>query len=485
MPWLKAFLRRGATAGWLLLLPVPVSATTLGRHTDPIAPVILGVTGILFFALLGRFAARRLGQPSVIGELVMGIAMGNVLYFFGADFITILREGPAVFDVMGLTLRGVELEAAARQVLGEGDHARLLQALLGPAGPELIQVAHTVDVFSRYGVIFLLFLVGLETSVEEMRRVGWESARVAVIGVAAPFVLGFAVARTLMPELDLNTDLFVAATLGATSVGITARVLRDLGRSRSATARVILGAAVMDDILGLVMLAIVSGIVVAGGVQVDTVASTILLAALFLAAAFWLGPRFLRLAVWVLRRLDIVEAKLFVSFLFVMVLAWFANFVGLATIVGAFAAGVILHDAYFVHWGDAREHRFSIRDLVAPLEAILVPIFFVLMGIQVKLESFFDTRVLLAAGALLVAAVLGKVLCGLGARREHHRLAVGLGMMPRGEVGLIFASIGKSLGVISDSLFSAVVLMVVVTTLLTPPLLTRVLRRAPGTAPPG
>lgn len=442
-----------------------------GGHQDPIAPVILGVTGVLFFAVLGRFAARKLTQPSVLGELIMGVVLGNLGYYAGLDFIEVLREGPAIFDMVNLTLAGEPLNQAARETLGREEARHVLEILQGPGGAALTHVAHTVDVFSRYGVIFLLFLVGLETSVKEMREVGADSLRVALIGVVMPFSLGFAMARLLMPELSVQVDLFVAATLGATSIGISARVLRDMGRTRSREARIILGAAVIDDVLGLIMLAIVTGIVVSGGIGLGDFVSIIALAGLFLVAAFVLGPYFLRFTIGLVRRLDIIEAKMFISFLFVMVLAWLANLVGLATIVGAFAAGVILHDAYFFHWGDVEEHRFSIRDLIAPLEVILVPIFFVLMGIQVKLESFFDWHVVSMAVGLIVAAIIGKMLSGLGAVRGAGRLAVGIGMVPRGEVGLIFASIGKSLGVISDALFSALVLMVIVTTLVTPPLL--------------
>ena len=140
-------------------------------------------------------------------------------------------------------------------------------------------------------------------------------------------------------------------------------------------------------------------------------------------------------------------------------------------VIGRFAAGVILHDAYFHQWGKIDEHQFSIRDLIAPLEVILVPIFFVLMGVQVKLETFADMHVVLMAGGLILAAIIGKVISGFGASRKTNRVAIGIGMMPRGEVGLVFASIGKSLEVFSDELFSALVLMVIVTTLLTPPFL--------------
>jgi Kef-type K+ transport system membrane component KefB len=457
--------------GVILLIASGIVIAQTAGHADPIAPVILGVTGILFFAVIGRFAARNMHQPSVLGELLMGILLGNLGYWLGMDFIEVLREGPAIFEMVDLTLSGEPIQQAAIDALGVETAPAILAILHGPGGAALTQIAHTVDVFSRYGVIFMLFLIGLETSLGELKQVGPASLRVAIIGVAMPFILGFVMARLLMPELSISVDLFVAATLGATSVGITARVLRDLGQSHSLEARVVLGAAVIDDILGLVMLAIVSGIIVSGVFDPWNAAIVIILASLFLVVAFSIGPMFLRFTIKMVRHLDIIEAKMFISFLFVMVLAWFANLVGLATIVGAFAAGVILHDAYFYHWGKIDEHQFSIRDLIAPLEVILVPIFFVLMGIQVKLETFIDMHVVLMAGGLILAAIIGKIISGIGAERKTNRLAVGVGMMPRGEVGLVFASIGKSLEVFSDELFSALVLMVIVTTLLTPPLL--------------
>ncbi|HEY9199034.1 MAG TPA: cation:proton antiporter [Gammaproteobacteria bacterium] len=459
------------------LLFAPVVACAGGNgHSDPVAPVILGVTGILFLALLGRFGARKLGQPSVLGELVMGVVLGNLAYYLHLDLIMVLREGPAIFAIIEQAFsNGRPLPEATAMVLDGETAARILYVLQGPYGAQMLAVAQTVDVFSRYGVIFLLFLVGLDTSVQEMRAVGGASTRVAFVGVLLPFVLGFEAARLLMPELSLNADLFIAATLGATSVGITARVLKDLGQDRSQEARIILGAAVLDDVLGLVMLAIVSGIIVSGGIKFGAIAWIVLLALVFIGAAIWLGPYLLRYAIGLVGRLDLVEAKMFVSYLFVMVLAWVANLMGLATIIGAFTAGLILHDAYFHQWGEHTRHRYSIKDLIMPLEVILVPIFFVLMGIQVKLETFLDLHVIKMAAGLLVAAVIGKVAAGVVAGRGVNRLGVGIGMLPRGEVGLIFAAIGKTLGVISDALFSAVVLMVIVTTLIAPPLLKMVL----------
>jgi Kef-type K+ transport system membrane component KefB len=460
------------------VLPAPLYATHFGaEHSDPIAPVILGVTGILFFAILGRFAARRLGQPSVLGELLMGVILGNLGYYFGSDLIILLRQGPEVFDIFALTMAGQTMEQATTTCISGDVVTPVLDVLQGPHGLELVQVAHAVDVFSRYGVIFLLFLVGLDTSLDEMRQVGRNSMLVAVTGILFPFVLGFLAIKTLLPDLPMHTDIFIAATLGATSIGITARVLQDINRQRSTEARLILGAAVIDDILGLLMLAIVSGIVVSGGIEIVEILLVIFLATLFLVGAVIVGPYFLRIVVRYLCNLDIVEAKMFTSYFFVMVLAWMANLVGLATIVGAFTAGLVLQETYFKGCRIVPNRSYTIKDLIMPLEVILVPIFFVLMGIQVKLESFLDPQVVLAAAGLLLAAVIGKVAAGYFAGPGANRLAVGFGMLPRGEVGLIFAAIGKTLGVVEDFLFSAIVLMVIVTTLMTPPLLKAALQR--------
>jgi len=244
---LRRFPRACAVAG-LFLLPAAGLAANGADRSDPIAPVILGVTWIVSMAILGRFLSRRVGQPAVVGELLMGIFVGNVGYFFGGELVTLLREVPQVFDVMAGVAPASRFDAKTA--------AELNRVLNGSDGGVLLQVAHSVDVFSRYGVIFLLFLVGLESSVEELRAVGAQSARVAFIGVTVPFVLGVGVMQLMLPDLPNDNTMFVAATLVATSVGITARVLQELGKEHSREGRIILGAAVMDDILGLLMLAV-------------------------------------------------------------------------------------------------------------------------------------------------------------------------------------------------------------------------------------
>jgi Kef-type K+ transport system membrane component KefB len=465
-----------------IVMPFPAHAVHFGpEHGDPIAAVILGVTSILFFAILGRFAARKLRQPSVLGELLMGVILGNLGYYFGSDLIILLRQGPEIFDIFQLTMAGQTMEQAAAACISGDGVATILEVLQGPHSLELVQMAHAVDVFSRYGVIFLLFLVGLDTSLDEMRQVGRNSVQVAISGMLLPFILGFVAIWILMPGLPLSTDLFIAATLGATSVGITARVLQDMNKQQSKEARLILGAAVIDDILGLLMLSIVSGIVVSGGVEITEILLVIFLATVFLVSAVLIGPYFLRIVIRYLCKLDLVEAKMFTSYFFVMVLAWLANLVGLATIVGAFTAGLVLQESYFKSCRILPNKSYTIKDLIMPLEVILVPIFFVLMGVQVKVESFLDPQVIFAGAGLLIAAVIGKVAAGYFAGKSVNRLAVGFGMLPRGEVGLIFAAIGKTLGVIDDFLFSAIVLMVIVTTLIAPPLLKAAMQRGDST----
>jgi Na+:H+ antiporter len=454
------------------LLSFNLYAKSSNIHTDPIASVILGVTLILFFAILGRYIARRINQPSVLGELVMGIIIGNLFYFFGMQLFIILREGPLIFNIVGDILSGHSLSSAVTMSIPDKSAQLLVtNALRGPTGLELIKVAYIVDIFSRYGVIFLLFMVGLESSVEELKHTGVESIKVALIGVVAPIVFGFLMVAILIPSLSVKAALFVAATLCATSLGITARVLTEMQKLRTRESKTILGAAMLDDILGLIILAIVGSIVITGTVDFREIIKITALAFLFFSTVIMLGPVIIEFAVKMLKGMNLWEAKLFISFLFVMVLAWIASLVDLATIIGAFAAGLILHDGYFKEQEKHEKIQISIKSLVSPLEMILAPLFFVLIGIQVKLETFLDVNVLILASGLSLAAIAGKLVSGYGAGKNDNRLAVGIGMLPRGEVGLVFASIGRSLGIMSDQLFSSIILMVIITTLLAPPLL--------------
>jgi Kef-type K+ transport system membrane component KefB len=401
-------------------------------HGGPVLSILLGLIVILLVAKLGGDIFERFGQPAVLGELVLGMLLGN-LYLVGID----------VFE---------------------------------PFKHDL-----TLEILAELGVIILLFEVGLESSVKEMMKVGMASFMVAVFGVVVPFFLGWGVGYWFLPEESMYVHIFIGATLTATSVGITARVLKDIGKIKSREAKIILGAAVIDDIMGLVILAVVAGIIGAiNSGQGDGVSSGMILwivakAVLFIVGAIvvgsWVLPHYFRFAV------RLKGKGVFLSFCLLVCfgLAYAAGKVGLAPIVGAFAAGLILDEIHFHQFREKGEHH--IEELIAPIATFLVPIFFVRMGMMVELSTFARLEILGFAAVLTLAAILGKQVCSLAIfDKQTNRIAIGLGMIPRGEVGLIFAGIGAKLmldghPVISTGTYSAVVIMVIVTTLVTPPAL--------------
>ena len=417
-------------------------------HADPFAGVLLALAAVVAAALVGRFLASRGKLAPVLGELGVGVVVGNVAAWLGDPLARRVMEG---LDVHAL------LHAAE------------------PGDDALRVVLISLWVFSNLGVILLLLVVGLESSVEELMRVGGRALNVAVAGVIAPFALGYAVARLLLPEAPIATDLFLGAALCATSVGITARVLRDLDQMRSVAARVILGAAVIDDVLGLVILAVVVGVVATGGIELVAVAKIALLSGAFLGAVLWLGERIASGTARLFASLERRNAKLLSPLLLAFGAAWLANRMGLAAIIGAFAAGLLLRDEHFsAKEGGPR----SLHEILAPLESVFAPVFFVVIGMQVDLSLFGEASTLGLSAALTAVAIGGKLAAGVFAGTEANKWVVGLGMVPRGEVGLISASIGKSLGVVDGAAFSAVVLMVIATTLFAPLALDRLLRRA-------
>jgi len=414
-----------------VLMPAVARAATEG-HGPNILPVLGGLVLVLAGAKLGGALFLRFGQSAVLGELAVGILIGNL-------------------------------------------------GLLGIYDVESFKATPGLEILAEIGVLFLLFEVGLESDVNDMMKVGTSSLLVAVLGVIAPMVLGFFSARWFFPNHSDFSHWFVGATLCATSVGITARVLSDMNRTTSKEGRIILGAAVLDDVLGLIVLAVLAGIIDAANrgssFDVGSVGVILLKSILFLIGAFfvgrWLSVRAFRHAT----RLRGEGYLLTISLVFCFGMAYLAGLAGLAPIVGAFAGGLILDE---VHYRDLRardSRQRSIQELLEPLASFLVPVFFVLMGMRVDVSVFGDVGVLGFAAVLTLAAFIGKQACSLGVIEPGtDRFAVGLGMIPRGEVGLIFAGIGSSLmiageRVVDNAIFSAVVVMVVITTMATPPLL--------------
>jgi len=426
-------------------------------HHNPLAPVLALLMVVMIAAKLGGDFMERIGQPSVLGELVFGVILGN------------------------LTLIGIDGWADLMQL-------QIHFPALNGEGAATINAERIIELLGELGVILLLFEVGLESNVKEMLSVGLSSFLVALFGVIAPFFLGWGVGAWLLPGEEMWLHIFLGATLAATSVGITARVLKDLKRLQTRESKIILGAAVIDDVMGLVILAVVVGLIAAvntgqsmgmGGVF-WIIAKAVLFLVGAVAIGHWASPRVFKLA----SRLRGEHMLLSVGLLILFLFSWVADKIGLATIVGAFAAGLILDEMHFKQLGD--RHKHDMGEILSPLAGFLVPIFFVRMGYMVDLSTFGNSTILGFAGALTLAAILGKQVCSFGViEKGLDRLSVGIGMIPRGEVGLIFAGIGAGMllhghRVVDSSTFSAVVIMVIVTTLITPPVLKWSLNRPRG-----
>ncbi len=381
---------------------------------------------ILAAAKVAGEAAIRVGQPAVLGELLAGVVLGS-------SMLGVIPAAGQLHDVIGL--------------------------------------------LAEIGVIIVLFEIGLETDLREMFRVGGAAVAVAMVGVIAPFLLGYGTWTLLTGDAG-TVAIFVGATLTATSVGITSRVLTDLGQMSTREARVILGAAIVDDVLGLVILAIVSGLAAGAALSAPSIVLKFVIAVGFLVAAVVLGRWFAPRVFSVIERMQ-VRGVLFVSaFAFVLALSALAGSVGSALIIGAFAAGLILSET----------NQFDlITKNIHPLSDIFAPIFFVYVGSSVNVallnpaSSQFAPATLTIAGVLLVVAIIGKLASGyvVGWGREKlNHLAIGVGMVPRGEVGLIFAHVGLDNGVVDANGFNALVIVVMLTTFIAPPLLKILFRRS-------
>lgn len=435
----------------LLLLPAPAFAAGGGA----VGVNLLWLALILMSARLFAPLAQRVGFPAVLGELLLGVVLGN-LTLFGIGIFDTIAQDPIIAFIAEL------------------------------------------------GVIVLLLQIGLETRLADLVKVGARATAVGGVGIIVPFALGaFVVGPWLMPGQSQNTYLFLGATLAATSVGITGRVFRDLGKLGTPAARIVLGAAVIDDVLGLVILAVVTGLVESGSVGPGEVLRIIGEAALFLGGSIWLGRKIAPHSTRLLAQIDPGHSMLFAQVLATgLALAWLAHAIGLAPIIGAFAAGLLfepifLKDYEVPHIVKEIEPHLPAGDptladrlrqiltkhtghqheaMIEPIGYFFVPVFFVLTGMQVDLATLADPKTVIIALGVTVVAVVGKLVAGFFAGKDGKWI-VGWGMVPRGEVGLIFAMVGKQLGVMDEAMFSVIVIMVILTTLITPPVLTWLLKR--------
>ncbi len=346
---------------------------------------------------------------------------------------------------------------------------------VGPSALGWLTLSEPLELLSELGAILLLFAVGLETKLVDLRRVGKTALRVGVLGVVAPFALGAGWAY--LSGFPTAKAMFVAAAFVATSAGITAKVLQELGALGRKEARIILGAAVIDDVLAMLLLAVVSALQTKAGVDVLNLLEILGGAVGFVAVVALLGTYVMRKSSGLLDAPLDNESPLPVSFAICLSLAVASAYVGLAAIIGAFLAGMVLAET---------PHRKDLEHDFARVSAILVPFFFVVTGANVDVKLLANGPVLLSVLVVTVLAVVGKVVgCGLGARSlgRWGALTVGVGMVPRGEVGVIVAGLGQQAGVFPPRTYAIIVGMSLLTSIVAPPALKRLLAKTDDGAP--
>ncbi len=404
--------------------------------------VLFAMAVILALARLGSIIFAKLGLPGLIGEILVGVIIANIA---GGAFMT---------DVLNI------------DVAVPNDNYEVLHVL------------------AELGVIFLLFSVGLETKVKDLLGSGKAAFLCAVLGVILPFIAGFALILAL-GDYSTNAAMFMGAAMVATSVGITARIIKDMKLMDAKESRIIIAAAVIDDVLGMVVLAIVQGMAVSDDINMVDLAIIIFKAVAFvlvaIAVAKWVVPKIHDF--FDERNRKIVASgkvpysfnKLVLSIIVCLFMAYLAEYIGLAAIIGAFLAGMMFAN-YAWEW--ELEHK------IEAITSFLISFFFVNVGLQVDLNTMTEASVLILAGIVIVLALLTKYIgCGVGARLGDKTVdkssmnIIGVGMMPRGEVGIIIAAIGLASGVMTADLYGVVVLMSVATTIIAPPILSSLFKK--------
>lgn len=412
-----------------------------------LAGVLLSLVIIYFASKLGGEICTRINLPPVLGELVGGVLVG-----ISAFSLLIFPEGGSI-----------------------AEDSLIISFLKSTAGlsPELAPSVFTaqsevINLLSELGVIILLFEIGLESDLKELIRVGPIAAVVAVVGVVAPFVAGTA-GLVYIFHTPIVPAIFAGAALTATSIGITAKVLAELGELSSEEGQIIIGAAVLDDILGIVVLAVVASLVKTGEIQVTNIIFLVISAGVFLIGSILIGRLISPLIVGLVNEMKTRGQVLLTGLVFAFSLSYIATVIHLEGILGAFAAGLILAET---------EKRKELEEQVIPVADILVPIFFVCVGAKTDLSVLnpavpSNREGLIIATFLILVAILGKVITGFTVfgQPDLNKLAIGVGMIPRGEVGLVFAGVGSASGALSEATEAAIIVMVITTTFVAPPLL--------------
>ena len=454
------------TWNWLSDSPLLAAATEAATESTTeegsliLAGVLLSLVIIYFASQLGGEICSRISLPPVLGQLLGGVLIG-----ISAFRLLVFPEGGSLAtDSLIVSLlentAGLSVESASSVFAAQSE---------------------VISLLSELGVIILLFEIGLESDLKELIRVGPIAAVVAVVGVVTPFVAGTA-GLVYIFNTPVIPAIFAGAALTATSIGITAKVLAEIGQLSSEEGQIIIGAAVLDDILGIVVLAVVASLVKTGEIQISNIIYLVISAAVFLIGSILLGRWISPLLIGLVNEMRTRGELLLTSLVFAFSLSYIATAIHLEGILGAFAAGLILAET---------EKRKELEEQVIPLADFFVPIFFVCVGARTDLSVLnpavpSNREGLIIAAFLIVVAILGKVITGftIFGNPELNKLAIGVGMIPRGEVGLVFAGVGSASGALSEATDAAIIVMVISTTFIAPPLLRLVFKEEEITAQP-
>ena len=412
-----------------------------------LAGVLLSLVVIYLASKVGGELCDRINLPPVLGELVGGVVVG-----ISALHLLVFPEGGA-----------------------DGTNSLIMSFLqattdLSPQAAESVFHAQSevISVLAELGVVILLFEIGLESDLKELIRVGPQAAVVAVVGVVTPFAAGTTGLMFLF-GIPAVPAIFAGAALTATSIGITAKVLAEIGRLSSTEGQIIIGAAVLDDVLGIIVLAVVASLAKTGEIAIANIFYLTISAGVFLVGAIVLGRFLIPYFVALVNGMKTRGQLLLTALIFAFILSYVAVAIQLEAILGAFAAGLVLAES---------EKRRELEEQVIPVADILVPIFFVCVGAKTDLGVLnpavpTNREGLTLAIFLIAVAIVGKVVTGLSVFGQPgiNRLAIGVGMIPRGEVGLVFAGVGSASGALSKATEAAIIMMVILTTFLAPPLL--------------
>ena len=453
--WVNQFSPNFLSSSLVATIPDPTPITEPVSSSLVLASVLLTLVVIYSASKIGAEICTRINLPAVLGELVGGVVVG-----ISALHLIVFPEG-GLGATDSLLISFLELTAnLSPQTAAAVFHSE----------------SEVISVLAELGVVILLFEVGLESDLKELLKVGPQATIVAVVGVAAPFAAG-TLGLVYLFGVPLIPAIFAGAALTATSIGITSRVLTEIGKLNTTEGQIILGAAVLDDVLGIIVLAVVAGLAKTGEIEVGNVVYLIISAAVFLIGAILVGRLLNPYFVALINKMQTRGELLLTSLVFAFILSYIGGVIRLEAILGSFAAGLVLAET---------EKQEDLQKQLSPIADMLVPIFFVTVGAKTDIGVLnpanpTNQEGLVLAIFLILVAIIGKVITGLTVfgKPGINRLAVGIGMIPRGEVGLVFVSVGAASGTLDKATEAAIIMMVIVTTFMAPPLLRLVFQDKP------